>query len=820
MGVNIEVLNALLRALNMTTVSAEQLAGWGAVADEGACEVEEGGVDMLVATPGFRRMNDQTLNKRTASHNMKALKMGLYLLEECNFTVHKIGRCVRAFGIFEEEDGLNFEKPGLVQKCLESAKLLISPKRLGDHLKSVEVEVRHRLPLHEFLGIAAVCVEKPEFGEGKVRVFWGLTGIGSEEEARGYLDREYEKEVEGQKKALGGPAGWKMTPNVSYSMGKLQLGTEADDLDVSGIPKMSFSLNDMGRASLSQELASLRAGTRVLYDPETVERTLGAMREASEKKGERERKAKERSAQKLMQTIQMTGISIATGGAGGTSGGKEGKRDKGSEGGDEGGEKGGAEEAEKEGEMGKTREKGGMTARWIPMLVASPPAGQQQQQNALCSGTLSFEAAGGSQGSSRVAREPASWSAPSARDVLPQSSSVSQLSHNPLRVVRAPPAPLRQGVGRRGAFAGASSEIGSGSGRGIERKRQPAGGWMTDRGERRGRGIGGASVLMSSFTRRALEKSNVEGTTLNDAAEMARARERGVWERSRVDGMKGEAGRGRGGGEGATAKPANFHGRPHSKRVFHVFADPNVTYGLARSSEEIDAEQQNTFIPNPEFLRECFFPLEMPAPPGWESRTSLFVGPEEQKKEMERRRRERRRERWILRKERERAEAMKERKEKEKEGKERDMCLDDVSEKEEKEEEKGKEKEEEKGKKGKKEEDSMAESESVWSSSESSWGSETEAEDESERSLATLSPSVIEEEAEHNSNNNGSNNNRKERERHKQKQKKKKGEGERAGDGGRRVPAYHVFHPPVSENPVSEGCARCQCISCRSGWCE
>ncbi|KAK2945061.1 hypothetical protein BLNAU_20006 [Blattamonas nauphoetae] len=45
------------------------------------------------------------------------------------------------------------------------------------------------------------------------------------------------------------------------------------------------------------------------------------------------------------------------------------------------------------------------------------------------------------------------------------------------------------------------------------------------------------------------------------------------------------------------------------------FADPNVTYGLERTKALIVQEQLSCVIPNPQFLCDCYSPLEMPRPP-------------------------------------------------------------------------------------------------------------------------------------------------------------------------------------------------------------
>eukprot|EP00770_Monocercomonoides_exilis_P011711 MONOS_11655.1-p1 / transcript=MONOS_11655.1 / gene=MONOS_11655 / organism=Monocercomonoides_exilis_PA203 / gene_product=unspecified product / transcript_product=unspecified product / location=Mono_scaffold00598:11678-17501(+) / protein_length=1897 / sequence_SO=supercontig / SO=protein_coding / is_pseudo=false len=65
-------------------------------------------------------------------------------------------------------------------------------------------------------------------------------------------------------------------------------------------------------------------------------------------------------------------------------------------------------------------------------------------------------------------------------------------------------------------------------------------------------------------------------------------------------------------------------GWKHKERVYYVFADPNVTYGLPRSSLEIDEEQKNGWMPNPQFLKECDFPLEMPPLPEELHTKSIF----------------------------------------------------------------------------------------------------------------------------------------------------------------------------------------------------
>jgi hypothetical protein len=74
-------------------------------------------------------------------------------------------------------------------------------------------------------------------------------------------------------------------------------------------------------------------------------------------------------------------------------------------------------------------------------------------------------------------------------------------------------------------------------------------------------------------------------------------------------------------------KPCNYHEKVRKERIFYVFADPNIvfifgvyiyiykTYGLKRSAKEIEVEQLNCHMPNPQFLRDCYFPFDMPPIP-------------------------------------------------------------------------------------------------------------------------------------------------------------------------------------------------------------
>ncbi|KAA6403552.1 MAG: hypothetical protein EZS28_000924 [Streblomastix strix] len=58
--------------------------------------------------------------------------------------------------------------------------------------------------------------------------------------------------------------------------------------------------------------------------------------------------------------------------------------------------------------------------------------------------------------------------------------------------------------------------------------------------------------------------------------------------------------------------PKKYVKSPEHSRVFYVYADPNVTYALPRSVEEIDREQKACYQPNPLFLHDFKFPIDIP----------------------------------------------------------------------------------------------------------------------------------------------------------------------------------------------------------------
>ena len=89
---------------------------------------------------------------------------------------------------------MDISKGDVLQKCLETCHLLISPKRLHAHLSSIQLEVPKMLPLHQFLLIVSACIDMPNFASLKSPVRWGERIIRSIPEAYEYLDRQYIKE--------------------------------------------------------------------------------------------------------------------------------------------------------------------------------------------------------------------------------------------------------------------------------------------------------------------------------------------------------------------------------------------------------------------------------------------------------------------------------------------------------------------------------------------------------------------------------------------------------------------------------------------------
>ncbi|KAA6392677.1 MAG: hypothetical protein EZS28_011797 [Streblomastix strix] len=64
-------------------------------------------------------------------------------------------------------------------------------------------------------------------------------------------------------------------------------------------------------------------------------------------------------------------------------------------------------------------------------------------------------------------------------------------------------------------------------------------------------------------------------------------------------------------------KPSNYHpSRSANKGIKpYIYADPNVTYGLPRTSQQVVLEQRHGFIPNHDMLKRATFPHQIPAVP-------------------------------------------------------------------------------------------------------------------------------------------------------------------------------------------------------------
>ncbi|KAA6383059.1 MAG: hypothetical protein EZS28_021413 [Streblomastix strix] len=101
-----------------------------------------------------------------------------------------------------------------------------------------------------------------------------------------------------------------------------------------------------------------------------------------------------------------------------------------------------------------------------------------------------------------------------------------------------------------------------------------------------------------------------------------------------------------------TKKPLNYHDDKKQKILYYVYADPNITYGLPRTVQEIEQEQKNCYIPNPQFLKDCKFPQNMPELPQEFQTKGILQNPSDERDKIEEKQRQinkdRQRRRQIL----------------------------------------------------------------------------------------------------------------------------------------------------------------------------
>ncbi|KAA6381170.1 MAG: hypothetical protein EZS28_023304 [Streblomastix strix] len=120
--IEIKKLNKLFSILHITRITNVELYEWRIITNPNETTLSPLNIDDLLLHPQFRLENDQRINNRTSSDNVKAVKAVIYLMNERNFSN------------FENQDGLNLTDPDLLPNCLDQCKLLLSPNRLSDIL--------------------------------------------------------------------------------------------------------------------------------------------------------------------------------------------------------------------------------------------------------------------------------------------------------------------------------------------------------------------------------------------------------------------------------------------------------------------------------------------------------------------------------------------------------------------------------------------------------------------------------------------------------------------------------------------------------------
>ncbi|KAK2948092.1 hypothetical protein BLNAU_16965 [Blattamonas nauphoetae] len=456
---------AILRALQLPNITAQELVEWRIVNTPDFGRMSEEEWDKLVLSPAFALSIDRTTTQRTSQQNLRALDTALYLLIDKQFSVRKLARIVRAFSIYETESGLDISSPLAIPQALDTAHLLISPQRLRDQLDRIKpmLSPPNYLPLAHFLFLASLSADKPDFSSPTIRVFWGGQQVHNVEEAFAMLDREYKDErdkIKGEMPKLKNVR-WDLTEALE----RIYHQQDADELEKNGLPKLSYKLNRKEKSALSSQLQSLRVGALQLYDPNALTETLNRMNMHKDKPRD------------PVSEVRQIRYSVGDG--------------------------------------------------------ARPTS-------ARLTGTTNND--GKTDGDDFVK----SAAVQSRSRSLPRSAELgvfsrSSMHSSKLMIVRSPQT--------KTAIPKKTGTIHSQLMNELNTKPSPA--------------------ITKALTHTP--------TTPN--------------------------------------KPANFHPRPRPHRQFFVFSDPNVTYGLPRTTEQIIAEQKECYIPNPQFLREFYFPLEMPPIP-------------------------------------------------------------------------------------------------------------------------------------------------------------------------------------------------------------
>lgn len=70
----------------ISQIDTKQLLSWSIIDDPNTTALNQKQFDQLLIEPAFRKLNDQTVNLRTSSQNMKAIQMSMHLVINRGFS--------------------------------------------------------------------------------------------------------------------------------------------------------------------------------------------------------------------------------------------------------------------------------------------------------------------------------------------------------------------------------------------------------------------------------------------------------------------------------------------------------------------------------------------------------------------------------------------------------------------------------------------------------------------------------------------------------------------------------------------------------------
>ncbi|KAK2946981.1 hypothetical protein BLNAU_18067 [Blattamonas nauphoetae] len=532
----------------------------------------------MIDHPAFYRLNNNSTNKRSGTQNADALRVCINLLSPRGFSQPLIRRCVQAYEIFEEQDGIDLSQPGALINTLHTSRLLIAPSQLN-HLINY---LPSPMPLSSFLALAGLCTVNPFKGQSKGRyqqssqVVWDGVIITDEGQAMKVLEKQWQKEKE-ERGIVDNPEEMKMLrrrwkdPHIpGRAEGNKGIKIKEDENDRKEREERERREEEKKREKEAKTdtppnlthamFSEVPQKTWVGVDPRVVTE-LDRLKEESEQKGEKRKDGMPPLSLKLTD-INKTPLSTSL-----------------------------------------IHLKSGSASVYSP--------------NAL-SDSLSYLSSQKRKEEKR-ARDKERWKAGDERQEVSESSDNQRettrertaKSSSPSR--KSPsferPHTIQQDITEADRIKIFREMVWEGEKKTVV---------VADRSkfDNDTRQLGTMpewkTIVRQVKKRPKLELMTEKGRRRQEYEMLQKERE----EEGRRRRKKNESEMLNTGTLKKKDEKARSESPPlPSHRTYHVFADPNVTYGLERTKAQIVQEQLSCVIPNPQFLRDCYFPLEMPRPP-------------------------------------------------------------------------------------------------------------------------------------------------------------------------------------------------------------